>query len=202
MAKKVTMEEKKSKILHFFHESKEFYTLKELESIFPKKLGINYKQVKEIIDALVSDELIRTEKLGISNYFWSFPSQGLIVKRKKVLSLVKSNDELNENIKNISIKIEEESKARKDKEREVLINEYEKLKEKENEFINELKQYEKCDPVVFNEKKLKIISIKNDINKYIDYIYELQSYCSNKFNMDTSTFNQNFNIPEDMDYVQ
>ncbi|RVD92620.1 meiotic nuclear division 1 protein, partial [Tubulinosema ratisbonensis] len=47
----------------------------------------------------------------------------------------------------------------------------------------------------------KILEIKNEINQYIDKIYELQSFCGNKFGMDNSTFCENFGIPDDLDYV-
>lgn len=45
----------------------------ELEKIAPKEKGITAQSVKEVIQALVDDHLVDSEKIGTSIYFWSFP---------------------------------------------------------------------------------------------------------------------------------
>lgn len=201
MAKKVSAEEKRQRLLELFYETKEFFTLKELESIAPKRKGIVYKTVKEVLDSLVNDDLVRSEKLGVSNYFWSFPSQKIVAKKKLLDSLEKENASLIENLTNLNEKIMKEEKLRESKERNELIDEFEKRKEEERNINEELKMYQKCDPVVFKEKNDQISELKKEINGFIDKIYELQSFCGNKFGMDNSTFCENFNIPEDLDYI-
>ena len=43
----------------------------------PKKKGIVMQSVKEVLQSLVDDNLVCFEKIGTSNYFWSFPSTAL-----------------------------------------------------------------------------------------------------------------------------
>mgnify|MGYP005984694169 CR=1 FL=1 len=74
MSKKgLTFDEKKAKMLQLFYEKKEFFQLKELERIAPKEKGIVANSVKEVVQALVDDGAVDTDKIGGSIYFWSFP---------------------------------------------------------------------------------------------------------------------------------
>lgn len=47
--------------------------LQELEKIAPKEKGITMQSVKEVVQSLVDDHLVDSEKIGTSIYFWSFP---------------------------------------------------------------------------------------------------------------------------------
>lgn len=49
--------------------------------------GVVAQTVKEVVEELCADGLVCQDKIGTSNYFWSFPSQGLIVRRKKLDTL-------------------------------------------------------------------------------------------------------------------
>ena len=94
--KGLSAEEKRIKMLEIFHESKDFYQLKvrnlyrvrtriedvilytsiflqELEKIAPKEKGIVAQSVKDVIQSLVDDNLVDTDKIGTSVYFWSYP---------------------------------------------------------------------------------------------------------------------------------
>lgn len=71
--KRVTADEKRSRMLQYFHENREFYTLKELESSVPKECGVIQQAVKDVLQALVDDGLVHSDKIGTSVYFWSFP---------------------------------------------------------------------------------------------------------------------------------
>lgn len=50
-----------------------FICFKELEKIAPKEKGITMQSVKEVVQNLVDDHLVDSEKIGTSIYFWSFP---------------------------------------------------------------------------------------------------------------------------------
>lgn len=71
--KQVSAEEKRNRMLDLFHEKKDFYQLKELEKIAPKEKQIIVQSVKDVIQNLVDDGLVDTDKIGTSVYFWSFP---------------------------------------------------------------------------------------------------------------------------------
>ncbi|KAF8161080.1 meiotic nuclear division protein 1 [Crassisporium funariophilum] len=83
-------EEKRVKLLEIFHESRDFFQLKELEKLGPKLKGIVSQTVKDVLQSLVDDGLVQADKIGSSNFYWSFPSQqGVLLETK--LNAVKEN---------------------------------------------------------------------------------------------------------------
>ncbi|KIM40145.1 hypothetical protein M413DRAFT_172253 [Hebeloma cylindrosporum] len=79
----LSAEEKRVKLLEIFHETRDFYQLKELEKLGPKLKGIVSQSVKDVLQSLVDDGLVQGDKIGSSNFFWSFPSQhGVLVQTK------------------------------------------------------------------------------------------------------------------------
>ncbi|KAJ1458989.1 meiotic nuclear division protein 1 [Pelagophyceae sp. CCMP2097] len=72
--KGTSAEEKKKKLLKIYHDAKEPFSQKELAKA-GAAAGINEKLVPEINQALLDDSLVMTDKIGSSNFFWSFPSQ-------------------------------------------------------------------------------------------------------------------------------
>ncbi|KJA19931.1 hypothetical protein HYPSUDRAFT_189440 [Hypholoma sublateritium FD-334 SS-4] len=79
----LSAEEKRVKLLEIFHETRDFYQLKELEKLGPKLKGIVSQSVKDVLQSLVDDGLVQADKIGSSNFFWSFPSQhGVLVQAK------------------------------------------------------------------------------------------------------------------------
>jgi len=69
----LSVEEKRVKLLEIFHETKDFFTLKELERLAAKR-GVVSQTVKDVLQTLVDDNLVELDKIGISNFYWSFPS--------------------------------------------------------------------------------------------------------------------------------
>lgn len=81
--KGVTFEEKKTRMLQLFHEKKDFFQIKELEKIAPKEKGITQNSVKDVVQALVDDGSVDTDKVAGSIYYWSFPSKVINMKKRK-----------------------------------------------------------------------------------------------------------------------
>ena len=49
--------------------------LKDLEKIAPKEKAIPMQTVKDVLTSLIADDLVDTDKIGTSVYFWAFPSK-------------------------------------------------------------------------------------------------------------------------------
>lgn len=45
----------------------------ELEKMAPKEKGVISQAVKDVVQSLVDDSMVDTEKIGTSVYFWAFP---------------------------------------------------------------------------------------------------------------------------------
>lgn len=82
--KGLTLDEKRIRMLHLFYEKKEFFTLKELEKIAPKEKGIIAQSVKDVLQTLVDDGLVRSEKIGTSVYFWTFPGENITAIEQRI----------------------------------------------------------------------------------------------------------------------
>ena len=52
-------------------------TAQDVEKLAPKK-GVIVQSVKEVLQALVDDSVLHQDKIGISNFFWSFPSEAAV----------------------------------------------------------------------------------------------------------------------------
>jgi predicted transcriptional regulator len=68
--------------------------LKELEKIAPKEKGIVQGTVKDVIQSLVDDGMVDTDKIGTSIYFWAFPSKATNAKKQKLEHLENSSQQL------------------------------------------------------------------------------------------------------------
>ena len=60
-------------ILHLCLNIGHIFSSQELEKIAPKEKGITEQSVKEVVQSLVDDGLVDTDKIGTSIYFWAFP---------------------------------------------------------------------------------------------------------------------------------
>ncbi|KAJ7973747.1 Meiotic nuclear division protein 1-like [Quillaja saponaria] len=69
----LSLEDKREKMLQIFYESQDFFLLKELEKLGPRK-GVITQSVKDVVESLVDDDLVSKDKIRTSVYFWSLPS--------------------------------------------------------------------------------------------------------------------------------
>ncbi len=51
--------------------------MKELEKLGPKEKGVVMQSVKEVVQTLVDDGFVDSEKIGTMVCFWAFPSKAL-----------------------------------------------------------------------------------------------------------------------------
>ncbi|BGP15144.1 hypothetical protein JCM10213_005395 [Rhodosporidiobolus nylandii] len=108
----LSLDEKRSRMLDLFRETKEFYKLPDLEKLAPKSKGITAMSVKEVLQSLVDDNLVRFEKIG--SYYWSFPSDLAAGARTKADTLAKSVASLKAQIERDTKQVEVEEAAREE----------------------------------------------------------------------------------------
>lgn len=93
-SKALSRDEKRGRLLQIFHETQDFYQLKDLEKLAKDK-GLIQNQVKEILSLLVDDGLVDSDKIGSSLFYWSFPNKSLKVQQKKLEELRDTKQTLN-----------------------------------------------------------------------------------------------------------
>ena len=116
MSKKrgLSLEEKRQRLLDIFYEKRDFFLLKELEKIGPKEKGIVSQSVKDVLQSLVDDDLVDSDKIGTSVYFWALPSKATVVRKRKLSDLQTRCEESSKRCKIIHSTILELSKDRKE----------------------------------------------------------------------------------------
>ncbi|KAI9208970.1 meiotic nuclear division protein 1 [Polychytrium aggregatum] len=196
----LSMEEKRTKLMEIFFETKDFWQLKELEKMAPKMKGIVTQSVKEVLDGLVSDAMVNTEKIGTSNYFWAFPSAGLQTRKRILDDLTSEHASLEKKKKELDSQIEAARSGREDSdERDEMLKEIQQLEREQAAYKDELQKFKDCDPAVLREQEKYTNQARLAANRWTENIFALQSYCAQNFNISSQQFYESFDLPQDFD---
>ncbi|ESO97272.1 hypothetical protein LOTGIDRAFT_214096 [Lottia gigantea] len=201
--KGLSVEEKRTKMMEFFYEKKEFYQLKELEKLCQKEKGITSMSVKEILMSLVYDGMVDTEKIGTSVYFWAFPSKASQNRRTKIEELEKQVKDLDTKEKNLTEMVVKVKCGKEDTtERQEIFAELVKKEEQKKNLLTMLEKYRECDPEVIEQIKQETVVAKDAANRWTDNIFSTKSWIKNKFSFDDSVIDKQFGLPSEFDYVE
>ncbi|XP_015795240.1 meiotic nuclear division protein 1 homolog [Tetranychus urticae] len=203
MSKKtgLSKEEKARRALDYLLSSKSVFQLKELEKILPKEKGIVAQTVKDVIKSLQDDDLLETDKIGTSTYFWAFASKKAETMKKKVTNY----EEKIENLKKDLAVVDEEleTTATDDlEERKTKMLELNKLGLKRDQLKAKWNTVKFNNPEYIDELNKEIKNEKNEANRWTEYIEVIRDYCRNKFNLEPADFNKQFELEEDFDYIE
>lgn len=70
--------------MDFFHNTQEFYSIKELETTGAKKVGVSSMLIKGLLKNLTDNSLVKVEKIGSGNYYWAFTSDSRAMTENKI----------------------------------------------------------------------------------------------------------------------
>lgn len=145
----MSLEEKRQMMMNIFKNNLSFFHYKEIEK-FSIKNKISFMIVKELLQGLVADNLVETEKIGSSSYYWSLPSRISQVKFNSIEGNKALITQLKESIAATDDKIEENKGLRQEtKERLAMIEKDEELGKQLAEVQKIVKDFEKNDPNKF-----------------------------------------------------
>ncbi|KAG9259847.1 hypothetical protein AMEX_G27468 [Astyanax mexicanus] len=204
MSKKkgLSLEEKRSRMMEIFFETKDVFQLKDIEKIAPKSKGITPMSVKEVLQSLVDDNMVDSERVGTSNYYWAFPSKALHARKHRLEDLEKQNEESKQRKTALQQAVEKAKKGRQDtKERATLQKELQSLKEQRESLRAEVEKYKECDPEVVEEMRKENITAKEAVARWTDNVFSIKSWAKKKFSFEDSRLDKAFGIPEDFDYL-
>ncbi|KAJ6625646.1 meiotic nuclear division protein 1 [Mycena sp. CBHHK59/15] len=198
----LSAEEKHVKLLEIFHESKDFYQLKELEKLGPKLKGIVSQSVKEVLQSLVDDGLVQADKIGSSNFFWSFPSQrgAIIHGRLSKVKETRSNYQTQQQELREQIELERAARPEGAKRTESLA----KLAESKKEHValqNELGAYGACDPAKIEETKRAVTLAKEAAIRWTDNYSMLLSHFVRQTGVDAGDIRRHLGVEEDYEDI-
>jgi hypothetical protein len=179
---------KQQKILDYFRESMSVYTIKELEKNLPPVASINGMQVKEYLQALQDEYLIRVEKIGSGNYYWCFMSDAKKIKENALNNLQAEENKLTSSIAETERLIEEEiAKREEDDEkledgsmnRKGLLEAHDTLMKEMESLDKELACYSDNDPADVLRKVEETKRLKDSTIRWTDNIESLESLLIN-----------------------
>lgn len=155
------------------------YTISQLEKTLPSIASIAQMQVKEYIQALTDESLIRCEKIGSGNWYWCFLSDAKKRKENVINGLRCEEGKLVEGIKEAEKGIVEEMvKQQEDEEmlveggidRKMLLEMYEGLVREREGLDRELAMFCDNDPVEVVRKVEETKGLKESAMKWTDNI--------------------------------
>ncbi|XP_073432488.1 meiotic nuclear division protein 1 homolog isoform X2 [Dendrobates tinctorius] len=230
MSKKrgLSVEEKRTKMMEIFFES-DVFQLKDLEKIAPKQKGITSMSVKDVLQSLVDDGMVDSERIGTSNYFWAFPSKALHARKRKLEMLESQTSEAVQKKKQLEQSVQKAKVGRQDtrapdsetdpsfrtkpdfldselqiqclEERTKLAEKLAALRQQREQFMTELEKYKECDPDVIDEIRKANQVAKEAVNRWTDNIFSVKSWAKKKFGFEESKIDKTFGIPEEFDYI-
>jgi len=184
-------------MLEIFHETKDFYQLKELEKLGPKLKGIVSQSVKEVLQMLLDDGLVQMDKIGASNFYWSFPSRHGALLATKLSKASEMRDTLEQQARDLKESIGVEKNMRTETStRQDGLKTLEERKEMCKSLENELQQYGACDPSQVEEKRRAIVLAREAAIRWTDNYSSTVSHFSKSYGVDIEDVRKHFNIDE------
>ncbi|XP_041641418.1 meiotic nuclear division protein 1 homolog isoform X1 [Cheilinus undulatus] len=171
MSKKkgLSLEEKRTRMMEIFFESKDVFQLKDIEKIAPKQKGIAPMTVKDVLQSLVDDNMVDCERVGTSNYYWAFPSKALHARKHKLEELNKQVSEAKQRKASLQKAVEKAKLGREDtNERSSLMKELTALREDKTQLQAELEKYRECDPEVVEEMRKSNVIAKEAVSRWTE----------------------------------
>ncbi|CAL1534401.1 unnamed protein product [Lymnaea stagnalis] len=205
MSKKrgLSLEEKRTRMTEFFYEKQDFFQLKDLEKLCSKEKGITSMSVKDVVQSLVDDGIVDTDKIGTSIYFWAFPSKASQNRKRKLEELEGKEKSLLSKKEQLLSALEQAKIGKEDsEERKDVLEELSKRQAEKSSILSELEKYKESDPEVIKKQKHEAEQAKEAANRWTDNIFSTKSWIRNKFSFEESIINKQFGIPSDFDYVE
>ena len=196
----MSAEEKRKAILNIYHKTKQVYTEKEIIAL-ATKAGVNQNTIADMNQSLVDDGLVDKEKIGGSNYFWSFPGKKdrmMQLQHGKNLEMV---EELKQKISEAEGQLADAKRGREDEngERAKKLAKLAELQERKKKALEELEKLKENDPQAMADLEKELELCKEAANRWTDNIFACKSYLVKKRGMDKKEANRILGITDAFD---
>jgi len=200
--KGLSLEEKRERMLEIFTESSEFFNLKELEKIAPKRKGIVSQSVKEVVTSLVDDGMVNFDKCGNQGIYWCLPSEALQKKKNLLAKLEAAAAEQDASFEKLTAQETDLKVGREETDaRTADIAAIGKLEAELAELRSALKRFESCGPAAKAALAGFAGTTRDAANRWTDNVYAMRSYLRDNFGITEEQFD-GFGIPAELDYVE
>ena len=211
MAKGKSVADKREIILQIFHDEKKPFLLKDIEKIASKK-GVVLQSVHEILNSLVDDDLVKMDKIGTTNWYWSFPSDHATKCEqngnqcdealKQLAKVLKQLDEDIENEKSKNKENDAESSAQDRKNAEMALQ---AAKDENAKVLKELAKLQESNPELQESVAKGVDTMRLAADRWTDNLFLVKSWVDKKMGDKEQTkvfFKQQGVDLNTLDYVQ
>jgi DNA-binding transcriptional regulator YhcF (GntR family) len=199
----LSLDEKKQKLLEIIHSDRpEPHTLKSIEKLAQKK-GVNTQTVKDVLGEMVSDGQVDFDKIGSTNWYWSFPNKDAMAAETELNELRRASESLDVELSAIELrKIELSASRQPSKARTEKLQQLCALRQEKSDWDSKAQDLKANDPA----KILKLISqteiCKAGSDRWTDNTFILIKWLKQKFGKSSKECHQMLRITDDFDYLQ
>ncbi|PIK36420.1 hypothetical protein BSL78_26750 [Apostichopus japonicus] len=159
--------------------------------------------VKDVLQSLVDDNLVDSDRIGTSNYYWAFPSKASQARKRTLADLTNKLQESQKKQKMMKTAVEKASVGRESsKKRTELLEELSEKESLSTKLRGELDLYKEVDPEVLEQIKTETKIAQEAANRWTDNVFSIKSWCKKKFGMEEKVLDKQFGISEDFDYIE
>ncbi len=178
------------------------YTLKQLEKLAQKK-GVNTQTLKDVLSEMVSDGQVDLDKIGSTNWYWSFPNREQNALKTQLAKFEKEIQAVNADVAAAETQKKTLQQDRiPSKERTEKLKLLNSLRNDERELNLQLENLRENDP----EKIQKMIELSDlclaAANKWTDNTFQLTSFLKKKYSKNSKEAFHILRIKDDFDYVE
>lgn len=200
--KGVSKDDKLKIVQNIMMESNDIWSIAELEKACSKK-GIRSMIVKDLIQELLDDDLISSDKIGKANFYWCFPSEAYNRRRVAEEKITNEIASYENEIVQLEAEIQQLQPGREETpEREQLDKEIDEFKQQIKEIQDEASKYDKLNPELIQRRQRQAVVAFESANRWTDNIFTIQSWVTTKFGKSKKEFLTSFRLGEDFDYFE
>lgn len=225
--KRMSAEEKRKVILGIYHKEQQVYTEKEILSL-AAKAGVNTNSFPDIHQGMIDDGLVEKEKIGGSNFFWSFKAKKdrmAQIQHEKTLKLI---EELKPRVAEAEARLSDAKRGREEDDDEEKEEEFSGGENKNDNrkpavtterrakklarlaelgtqkaaFEKELEKLKENDPAALADLEKELQLVTQAAHRWTDNIFECKSYLVKKRGMEKKQACKFLQISADFDYPE
>ncbi|KLO18345.1 Aldo/keto reductase [Schizopora paradoxa] len=160
------------------------------------------QSVKDVLQSLVDDGLVQADKIGSSNFFWSFPSQRGSMLQNRLNAVKDTHSDLQKQLAETKANMDKERSAREETdERAEALAELSSARAELASLEKEMSQYGSCDPVKLEAKRRAVTLGQEAAARWTDNVMLLQSYFTRQRGVDPGDVRQYLGIGEDFEDI-
>ncbi|TLD39202.1 meiotic nuclear division protein 1 [Venturia nashicola] len=177
---------KQALIVQWIQKSGTVHSFKDLEKALPGVASINGMQVKEYIQAITDENLIRVEKIGSGNWYWSFLSDEKIRKEQALEKALADKEKAAVTVTELQLKVDEAGAEREDDEDDMLMEgggdrktmtlKHAELEKDLAKLRVELAAYKDNDPMEVENQRKAIVKDKLEVERYTEQIQAMEGW--------------------------